>query len=162
MGTEPGQLTWAGQRDVLHDVMPRPAITNWLAFSPKMSITQWLAGHSSASGGGEWLPVHHLFLFLFALLLKLSCSQPVSFLIFALPLLSPCQWRVEGGERAPGWGAAGWGQPTLTLNIWCNNLTLKLFHYFVHWALFSIKNVTWGCAKLHKKQGTAPIATVLA
>lgn len=28
--------------------------------------------------------------------------------------------------------------------------------------LFLIKNVTWGCAKHHKKRGTAPIATALA
>lgn len=35
MGTEPGELTWAGQRDALYDLMPCPAITNWLALSPK-------------------------------------------------------------------------------------------------------------------------------
>lgn len=90
------ELSGAEGCSVWHNAMP--SNNKLLVFLPRMSITQWLAGHSSASGGAEWLPVHRLFLFLFALLLKLYCSQPISFLIFALPFLSPCQW--GGGRRA--------------------------------------------------------------
>ena len=60
-------------------------------------------------GSGEWIPCFALLACAaFALPIKLSLSQPTSFLTCTLPILSPIPLR--GSERAAAWClAAGWG-----------------------------------------------------
>lgn len=69
-------------------------------------------------GDGEWLPLHHFFFFffpssfLFPLLVKLSLSQPISFLIFALPILSVILLETRSEQAAVWCLTAGQGQST--------------------------------------------------
>lgn len=66
----------------------------------------WRLGICLFVGGGEWLPVHHLF-FLFPSLAKLFLSWPTSFLTYALPILSSGHWR--GAEESKWVGVLGFG-----------------------------------------------------
>ena len=101
--TQLGELTPADQRDSPHHITSRSAIKTGWKFA-RAAIAWVQAGHRCV-GGEQLFLLHHLFFlglvwffpplgcFFFSLsffkIIKPSVSQPMSFLTFTLPILSP-------------------------------------------------------------------------
>ena len=128
-GTQPGQLTPTDQRDIPHHMTycaqhvkleeeeGKGGRLEWWRLSSQVTVTRdgallsWGRLNTCLlMGSGEWIPCFALLACTaFALPIKLSLSQSMSFLtFFTLPILSPIPPRAS--ERAAVWClAAGWG-----------------------------------------------------